>query len=69
MRNVGKLVVIESHTREKQIKYYLRFDPKLKYGTNSLRNVFVHDLQVMTKRVIKKTKCPMLGVFGDKGKL
>ena len=65
---MGKLVVIESHTREKQIKYYLRFDPKLKNGSNNtLKHIFIPDLPRMSKRVIGKTKCPMLGVFGDRG--
>eukprot|EP01083_Nonionella_stella_P098755 277807_1 len=66
-RNVGKLVVIESGTRKKQTKYYLRFDPKLRDGRNTLRNVFVYDMKTMAKNVIQKAKCPMLGVFGDTG--
>merc|ERR1712228_16229 len=66
-RNVGKLMVIESHTRKKQIKYYLRFDPKLKIGSNAFRNMFVYDLQRMSTHVIQKSKCEILAVFADDG--
>ena len=66
-RNVGKVIVVESHTRKKKIKYFLRFDPKLKNGTNTFRNILCYDMPKMSKNVIGKIKCPMLGVFGDSG--
>ncbi len=68
-RNVGKIIVVESSTRKKQIKYYLRYDPELKnmYFTNTLGRIFSLNGQMIDKHVIGKTKCPMIIVYGDNG--
>merc|ERR1712048_576757 len=66
-RNVGKLMVVQSHTRKKEIKWDLRFDPKLKIGSNIFRNLFVYDLHAMSKHVIQKAKCQILAVFAERG--
>ena len=67
-RNVDKLIVVENQTRKKQIKYYLRFDPKLsRNSTHELRGLFTYDLKQMQETAIPRIKCPVLGVFGDTG--
>ncbi len=67
-RNVGKIVAVESRTRKKQIKYYLRFDPKLsRNSTHPMRGVFIYDMKQMTNTLLPKIRCPVLGVFGDTG--
>eukprot|EP01084_Bolivina_argentea_P052642 96690_1 len=68
-RNVGKIIVVESNTRKKQIKYYLRYDSELRnmYFTNTLGRIFALNGPQIDKHVIGKTKCPMLVVYGDNG--
>ena len=58
-------LIIERNTKKKEMKWYLRIDPKLKSGI--FHNIFSYDLNRMRTEIIQKAKTEILAVFADNG--